>query len=309
VLDHLGSHFPVTHSESFRSVKQRPVHLHIHCAVEFSSCTMAAMRVALKFAVPLLCIPLIALSQQPSPASNSTTNAIPSFDVASVRSWGPPAINPVHFRMPGAPLRYIILTAYGLDDFQLTGLPDWAAHEFFTIDAVTDAPTKPEQMMLMMRRLLAERFQLQVEESEKEQPVWALVAAPGGPKLKPRADDEKCPRGISPDDMKAAGAPRNSISSFNGCTIADLVKAFNRPDNAAQLGRPVIDKTELTGRYHMLVWTEIEVDDTYTGPGERFSYVEPFREAVEKELGLKLVGDQQKLRLLNVVNVARPGPN
>jgi len=245
-------------------------------------------------------------------------NPLPAFDAASVRpftlpaggwAWGKPDMDPQYFRIKGAPLRYIILTAYGLDDFQLTGLPDWAAHEFFTINATTDAPASPDQMLLMLRRLLTERFHLQVEESEKEQPVWAIVAAPGGPKMTPRADDEKCPRGISGDDMKAAGAPRNSMSGFNGCTMDDLVRAFNRPGNAQQLGRPVIDKSGLTGRYHMLVWTETEIDDTYTGPGRRFSYVEPFREAVEKELGLKLVEDKQKLHFIHVVNVTRPDPN
>jgi len=256
------------------------------------------------------------------PATTTPANAQPAasgskplaFDAASVRpfvvpadgwAWGKPAIDPVRLRMPGAPLRFIILTAYGLDDFQLTGLPDWAAHEFFTIDAITDAPTPPDQMLLMLRQLLAERFQLQVEESEKEQPVWAIVAAPGGPKLKPRADDEKCPRGISGDDMKAAGAPSNTMSS----TMADLVKAFNRPNNARDLGRPVIDKTGLTGRYHMLVWQQIDVDETSTGEGPRLSSLEPFREAVEKELGLKLVEDRQNLHFFKVLNVARPGPN
>ncbi|HEV2646899.1 MAG TPA: TIGR03435 family protein [Acidobacteriaceae bacterium] len=243
---------------------------------------------------------------------------LPAFDAASVRrfalpaggwAWGPPKIDPVHLRMPGSPLRDIILKAYGLDDFQLTGVPDWASHEFFTIDAVTDKPTPPDQMLLMLRRLLADRFQLQIEESEKEQPVWAIVPARGGPKLKPRADDEECPRGISGDDMKAAGAPPNSSSSFSGCVMADLVKAFNRRDRAKELGRPVIDKTGLTGRYHMLVWQENEQDATYTGPGMRMSYVEPFREAVEKELGLKLVEDKQNLHFIKVLNVTRPGPN
>jgi hypothetical protein len=59
----------------------------------------------------------------------------------------------------------------------------------------------------------------------------------------------------------------------------------------------------------MLVWQETEADETYTGPGGRYSYMEPFREAVEKELGLKLVEDRQKLPSFNVVKVARPGPN
>ncbi len=243
---------------------------------------------------------------------------LPAFDAASVRpfvvpaggwAWGSPDVDPVHLRMRGSPLRDIIRAAYGLDDFQLTGLPDWAAHEFFTINAITDALTPPDQMLLMLRRLLAERFQLQVEEGEKEQPVWAVVVAPGGLKLKPRADGEECPRGVSGDDLKAAGAPRNAMSSYNGCTMADLVKAFNRPDHVTQLGRPVIDKTGLTGRYHMLVWQETESDETYTGPGQRMSYVEPFRESVEKELGLKLVEARQNLHFIKVLNVARPEPN
>lgn len=236
---------------------------------------------------------------------------LPAFDAASVRplvpppgGWGPPDIDPLHFRMPGAPLRYIIRTAYGLDDYQLSGLPDWAANEFFTINAVTDAPTPPDQMLLMLRRLLAERFQLRVEESEKEQPVWAIVVAPGGLKMKPRADDEKCPRSISGEDMKAHPS---TLISYNGCTMADLVKAFNQLER--ELGRPVVDKSGLAGRYHMLVWQETEADETSTGPVQRSSYMEPFREAVEKELGLKLVDDKQKVPSFKVVNVARPGPN
>lgn len=245
-------------------------------------------------------------------------NPLPAFDAASVRpftmpaggwAWGPPEMDKQYFRMKGSPLRDIILRAYGLDDYQLTGLPDWASHEFFTINATTDAPTTPDQMLLMLRRLLAERFQLKMETSEKEQPVFAIVVAPGGLKMKPRMDDDKCPRGISSDDMKAAGAPPNSMSGFNGCTMADLVKAFNRRNNATDLGRPVIDKSGLTGRYHMLVWQEVEMDETDTGPGGHASYLEPFREAVEKELGLKLVEDKHTLQSFNVVNVARPDPN
>jgi uncharacterized protein (TIGR03435 family) len=109
--------------------------------------------------------------------------------------------------------------------------------------------------------------------------------------------------------MKAAGAPPNSMSSFSGCTMVDLVKAFNRPNNARDLGRPVIDKTGLTGRYHMLVWQQVEVDDAGTGDGPRVSSSEPFREAVEKELGLKLVEAKQSLHFIKVVNVAHPSPN
>jgi uncharacterized protein (TIGR03435 family) len=139
--------------------------------------------------------------------------------------------------------------------------------------------------------------------------VWAIVAAPGGLKMKPRTEDEKCPRGISSEDMKAAGAPQNSMSSFDGCTMTDLVQAFNRPFNVTELGRPVVDKSGLTGRYHMLVWQQYDAEQTDDGSRPRISNLEPFREAVEKELGLKLVEDRQNLHYINVVNVARPGAN
>ncbi|HEV2618330.1 MAG TPA: DUF3738 domain-containing protein, partial [Acidobacteriaceae bacterium] len=82
--------------------------------------------------------------------SQQVGKPLPAFDAASVRpfadrcgAWGKPDIDPTHLRMKCAPLRFIILNAYGLDDFQLTGLPDWASSEFFTINAVTDAPTPP----------------------------------------------------------------------------------------------------------------------------------------------------------------------
>ncbi len=41
----------------------------------------------------------------------------------------------------------------------------------------------------------------------------------------------------------------------------------------------------------------------------RFSYMESFREAVEKELGLKLVADRKTLPFIKVIKVARPDPN
>lgn len=262
-----------------------------------------------KFLAGLVLLLGVALAAQTS---------LPAFDVASVKpfkvpargwAWGAPKMDPQHFSMPGSPLRDIILRAYGIADYQLTGLPDWAAHEFFTITASTAEPTTPAQMLLMLRRLLADRFQLRVTESEKTQPVYAIVPAPGGPKLKPRPADEPCPKGIDSAEWKASGAPRNSTSFFSGCTLPDLVAAFNRSGITRQIGRPVVDKTGLTGRYHMLVWQTYQPDTSYKGPGGRYLSMESFREAVEKELGLKLVDATATLHYIHVVSVARPSQN
>ena len=266
----------------------------------------------LRFLTPIFLLLLSAAWAAQTPTAQSP----PAFDVASVKpfklpaggwAWGPPKMDPQHFSMPGSPLRDIILQAYGLADYQLTGLPAWAAKEFFTINASTAEPATPSQMLLMLRRLLADRFQLRVTESQKSQPAYAIVVAPGGAKLKPRPAREPCPKGIDSASMKAAGAPLDSMSSFNGCTLTDLVAAFNR--RSGQIGRPVIDKTGLTGRYYMLVWQTYQPDTSYAGPGGRFLSMESFREAVETELGLKLVDATATVHYINVVSVARPGPD
>jgi len=210
-----------------------------------------------------------------------------------------------------APVELIDL-AYSLNGNQLTGLPQWAQYSrnsLYSITATTDKPTSRDQMLLMLRRVLAERFQLVLDVSDKIQPVYDLEVAPGGPKLKPRPADEPCPKGIDSDSMKAAGAPPNSMSTFSGCTLTDLVAAFNRPGITRRIGRPVVDKTGLTGRYYMLVWQTYQPDTSYTGPGGRFLSMESFREAVEKELGLMLIKATGLYRRFTVTHIARPAPD
>ena len=55
-----------------------------------------------------------------------------------------------------------ILRAYGIADGQLGGAPDWFKKDLYSIEAVTSVPSSPAQMMLMMRRMLADRFQLKL---------------------------------------------------------------------------------------------------------------------------------------------------
>lgn len=261
-----------------------------------------------------------ASSPQSGAAAQTTTAPLPAFDAVSVkqfvfqnRPWNRRAqIDPQRLYIEGmAPVELIEL-AYSLNSNQLTGLPQWArfSHDsLYTIAATTEQPVSRDQMLLMLRRVLADRFHLQVEIIEKVVPVWALVVPPDGPKFKPIGPDESCRSGIiGEDDMKKAGAPPESLGSFHGCSIADLVRALNGGPNPQELGRPVVDRTGLTGRYDLTVWRTYEKDDSYTGPGMRFSNVEPFREAVQKELGLKLEEASGPYRVVNVVSIARPAP-
>src|SRR6185437_9271044 len=248
----------------------------------------------------VLAIGLGLTAQQPAAAPKFDAVSVKPFEVPRTGwAWGPPKMDPEHFRIPGSPLRDIVLDAYGIDDFQLLDLPDWAAHEFFTITATTDAPAAPEQMLLMLRQVLAERFHLEMQIGSKRMPVYEMRVAPGGLKVQPLAEDGQCGPGT-----RRGRVPKDSISSFAGCTMSDLEHAFNRANS--KLGRPVVDKTGLTGRYQLQVWQSAIRDESYTGRGFRFSFIEPFREAAEREFGIRLVEGTAAFPIYTVTRVERP---
>jgi uncharacterized protein (TIGR03435 family) len=91
-------------------------------------------------------------------------------------------------------------------------------------------------MRLMLQSLLEERFKLALHRETREEPVYNLVVAKGGAKLKEFVDTGKQgPQGIRTEIGKLTGT---------GAAIAVLVRVL-----APQLGRSVIDETGLSGRY------------------------------------------------------------
>jgi uncharacterized protein (TIGR03435 family) len=135
-------------------------------------------------------------AQQPAP---------PKFDVVSIHPVPPnpplmmrdPGFTPVlpggQYSDPRTQLLSMIAFAYDVKDpsTQLVGLPDWAKKEIFVV-AAKPAPGFPalspaenrEQVRLMMRAMLADRFHLQLHTETREERIYALEAAKGGVKIK-----------------------------------------------------------------------------------------------------------------------------
>jgi uncharacterized protein (TIGR03435 family) len=142
----------------------------------------------------------------------------------------------------------------------------------FDIDAKIPPGTTNEQFNLMLRNLLVERFGMVVHRETREMPIYELVVAKGG--LKMRAP-EKAPAGAQAESPAAPGpggrpAPhltnnKDGMPEFppgtpgmfgmptagGGLwltarmqTIAQLLKMLQY-----QIGRPVVDRTGLTGIY------------------------------------------------------------
>ena len=114
----------------------------------------------------------------------------PAFEVASVKPA--PQNEAADFRtypggrltMTNLTLEVIIREAFTVKHYQISGGPRWLESDRFDIEAKADGNPSREQMMAMLRTLLAERFQLKVHRETREGDVYALVVAKGGPKLK-----------------------------------------------------------------------------------------------------------------------------
>lgn len=195
-----------------------------------------------------------------------------------------------------------MVKAYNLKSSdQLSGLPEWADSEPFDIEAKMDdadiaafhklsLEQQWDQAALMLQSLLADRFKLQIRHSIKELPVYELVVAKGGPKLKES-------RGaVSLDGMVTRPG-----QIYIPCGPIGRRFIYGLSD---EVGRIVIDKTGLTGYYDItLKWTpdRSQTSDP-NAPPDLFT-------ALEEQLGLKLVSIKAPVDVIVVDHVERPSEN
>lgn len=194
---------------------------------------------------------------------------LPKFEVASVRRN---TTNELGFRrglQPGgttftnAALQQLITAAYNVQPFQIVGGPPWMTTDRFDIVAKLPEGASPDQMNLMLQSLLADRFKLVAHTEQRELPIYTLVKAREdgklGSALKPAAVDcgpsgrgrggPPPPGPGGPGAAPAAGLPCRALMAPGRLTAAGQPVEQLARMLAPQLGRPVYDKTGLTGSY------------------------------------------------------------
>jgi len=212
------------------------------------------------------------------------------------------------FTASGVTLKQLIMQAYDIVGFQLTGEPRWVGTDRWDVQARAEGfqdriPLEPERAML--RALLADRFQLKVHGETREMPVYGLVLAKNGPKLAAVADPAK-PPGL----RQGPGSLR-----FTKSTIAMLARQLG-----LQLGRNVIDKTGLAGVYDFaLEWTPepgqgggpeaFGFPPGTPGPSNATFNGPSIYTAVQEQLGLRLDSQRGPAEVLVVDFVDKPSAN
>jgi hypothetical protein len=104
---------------------------------------------------------------------------IPAFEVASIKpqthSFPPRGDSPPdRFTEPDTTLRDLIDYGYELQATQIIGGPPWVASLRFAVDAKASGTPSRAEMRLLVRALLAQRFNLQANNEVRELPVYVL---------------------------------------------------------------------------------------------------------------------------------------
>jgi uncharacterized protein (TIGR03435 family) len=202
--------------------------------------------------------------------------------------------------------------------FWVTGSFD-ASPEFFDISARAPVNTSIDQMRLMMRSLLADRFHLAIHFITADAPVFALaLVKPGatGPDLQPHPASDTCataaPASAVGNLPPACGVIAHVPSSapgqhMGGRAIPLTLFATSVPTmtGLAATPRPVVDETGLTGLYDFtLTWVHDPSGEDATSDN-----IASFHEALKKQLSLELKSSHAPIAFLLVDHVERPTEN
>jgi uncharacterized protein (TIGR03435 family) len=193
----------------------------------------------------------------------------------------------------------LIANAYGLGMHQVIGFPGWAETDRYGLYATMDREkfeafkTLPideqlRQQRLMMQAVLADKYQLKAHLETREMPVYELVVANGGPKLREKVFEGR--------PGASFFQPRDWWGNYG--TMEDLANKLSGPT-----GGVVIDKTGLGTKtfVYFLKWTSDSQSGMAGGAPSIFT-------ALEEQLGLKLVPATDTVEVLVIDHIEKPTP-
>jgi uncharacterized protein (TIGR03435 family) len=233
---------------------------------------------------------------------------IPQFDVISVK---PSKDNGTRVQFTADGMRGTAVTTQfllfegfgGINQNQVIGEPSWSTGDGFDIEAkvaAVDLPTLArmtfEQRRTMFQQILADRFKLIAHHETRELPIYQLVIGKNGSKLKESAPDD--PASAAPRRKGIMFGPGRGEVTATDASLSMVIAPLSR-----QLGRIIVDKTGLTGRYDFtLEWTPDGVAPTDQSSPDIFT-------AIQEQLGLKLESTKGPVDVVVIDHIEKPSAN
>ncbi len=246
------------------------------------------------------------------------------FEVASVKpahsetgrftmTGGPGTGDPGRISYTNIPLRRVLLDAFDLKNYQLNG-PDWLDTLRYDITARVPQGTSLDQFHAMMRNLLVSRFRMTLHRESKEMPVYGLVEAKSGIKIRavaqpggPRGEEMAIVKrqegrdGFPVVDLPTSGLVIETRNGAARITAKEVTMARFADFLVRQAGRPVFDETKVPGVY------TFELYFTPEGPNASSSPEPDLFAALTQQLGLRLDASRGPVELV-VIDRANKEP-
>ena len=249
-------------------------------------------------AIVILLAAQVLLAQQQS-------GELPKFEVASVKPSGPQSVrgsqggpgtkDPTHYSFRSATFQDLIGIAWNIQYFQISSKSAVDKDRFDVVVNVPEGATR-DQFRLMMRALLAERFQLKSHIESKNFPAYELIIAKSGFKLKESGGEPESRKPAAQQDQFPTLPPGPGfVANYSTSGVYPLVRMRAQQQPISALTRmlrtpgqePIVDRTGLIGKY------DFTLEYTMDPQGGRADADPPVAPAiftaVQEQLGLQLV--------------------
>ncbi len=240
----------------------------------------------------------------------------PAFEVASVRpaatSGGRMEVNGM-YTYPGGrvvchgcTLEYLMMNAFDIQAFQISGGPEWIHDTRFEIEARPPATAKSsqaaplsakaapnEEQRQMLQTLLADRFQLKARKDVTQGSVYVLTKNGKALKLDTAKD-------IGKSDFSWVGSPRGGMITGDGIAGENISMPILASRLSRYLTRPVLDQTGISGFF--------DFKYEYASDEQRPDVVSSILASIQG-LGLKLEATKGPVETIVIDHVEKPSDN
>ncbi len=239
--------------------------------------------------------------QTPAP----TAQAEPQFEVASIKpnnsgsgrsSSSMPETGT--YRAVNLSLQQLLMEAFRVRAFQISGAPDWWTSDRFDVQAKAPEDAEPNRMPAMLRALLRERFGLVVHTESREEAVYLLTYA---------REDRRLGGGLTPSTCQGNSCGINSNLANGVGTMKGTGRTM--PELAAWMSNMVdgvvLDRTGNPDHF------DIELSFSRDVPGTVPQPQDPplIFTAVREQLGLRLESARAAVDVLVIDRVDHPTPD
>jgi uncharacterized protein (TIGR03435 family) len=220
------------------------------------------------------------------------------------------------------PLEGLITAAYGTS--RLEKLPSWARTENFDVRAKAPGLASRAEILTMLRALLSDRFKLKTHREGRVTDVYFLTRVGSELRRGLYPIDIDCnsntlnpgskPGAFAPDARPKCGISLRKLRGYATTQHAAVTMAGFASSLSGALGRPVIDRTALPGRFDIELTHQDEAAFALTNGSERAriaaeAAAPPIRDALKEQLGLTVTPGRESVDFLVVDSIDRPTPD